>query len=109
MEHFFDAPSANILILAGIAFLAQAVFGRVGGLLGRLFGQIRPGARSRMLAGALGMALLIGGVKLHLLADARRGLSNETPKRASISALQPAISPILLLSFREGARPLPPA
>ena len=108
MGHLFDAPSANILIVAGIAFLAQAVFGRLGGLLGRLFGKIRPRPSSRMLAGVLGMGLVIGGVKLHLSADAGKELSNEPPKRASISALRPAVSPIPLLSSGEAAPPLPP-
>ena len=43
MEHLTDAPVANILILAGIMFVAVGLFGRIGGFIGSIFGTyLRP-------------------------------------------------------------------
>jgi hypothetical protein len=65
MEHLTDAPVANILILAGIVFLAVGLFGRVGGFIGSIFGNIEAGKNSRVLAGVLGLLLILGGGWLH--------------------------------------------
>jgi len=65
MDHLTDAPIANILILAGVIFLAVGVFGRVGGFIGSIFGNIEAGKNSRVLAGVLGLSLIVGGGWLH--------------------------------------------
>jgi hypothetical protein len=65
MDHLTDAPVANILILAGILFLAVGLFGRIGGFIGSIFGNIEAGKSSRALAGVLGVALIVGGGWLH--------------------------------------------
>jgi hypothetical protein len=65
MDHLTDAPIANILILAGVIFLAVGLFGRVGGFIGSIFGNIEAGKNSRVLAGVLGGLLIVGGAWLH--------------------------------------------
>jgi hypothetical protein len=65
MDHLTDAPVANILILAGIIFLAVGLFGRIGGFIGSIFGNIEAGQNSRVLAGVLGVLLIVGGAWLH--------------------------------------------
>jgi hypothetical protein len=65
MDHLADAPIANILILAGVIFLAVGLFGRVGGFIGSIFGNIEAGKNSRVLAGVLGACLIVGGGWLH--------------------------------------------
>src|ERR1700688_3280911 len=65
MDHLTDAPIANILILAGIIFLAVGLFGRIGGFIGSIFGNIEAGTNSRVLAGVLGVLLIVGGGWLH--------------------------------------------
>jgi hypothetical protein len=65
MDHLADAPVANILILAGIIFLAVGIFGRIGGFIGSIFGNIEAGKNSRVLAGVLGAILVVGGGWLH--------------------------------------------
>jgi len=65
MDHLADAPIANILILAGVIFLAVGLFGRVGGFIGSIFGNIEAGKNSRVLAGVLGTLLIVGGGWLH--------------------------------------------
>jgi hypothetical protein len=65
MDHLTDAPVANILILAGIIFLAVGLFGRIGGFIGSIFGNIEAGKNSRVLAGVLGVLLIVGGAWLH--------------------------------------------
>ena len=100
MEHLVDAPVANILVLAGVAFLGVAILGRIGGLLGQIFGSARADRQSRAMAGLLGIALLVGGVKLHLMGDAvaeqsrhleHRADRTQTSNRASVAeTLTPA-------------------
>ena len=75
MDHLTDAPVANILILAGIVFLAVGLFGRIGGFIGSIFGNIEAGNSSRVLAGALGVVLIVFGVRLHESGD-RKNASN---------------------------------
>lgn len=60
MEHLADAPIANILILAGVIFLAVGLFGRVGGFIGSIFGNIEAGQNSRVIAGVMGAFLIVG-------------------------------------------------
>ena len=82
MDHLTDAPAANILILAGVVFLAVAILGEVGGLLAKLFGPAKADLRSRAMAGLLGVALVVGGVKLHLISDAATEQSRHMAHRA---------------------------
>ena len=65
MDHLTDAPVANILIFAGIIFVAVGLFGRIGGFIGSIFGNIEAGKNSRVLAGILGVLLIVGGGWLH--------------------------------------------
>ena len=73
MDHLTDAPIANILILAGIIFLAVGLFGRIGGFIGSIFGNIEAGNNSRVLAGVLGVLLIVGGGWLHQEGDKTAG------------------------------------
>ena len=61
MDHLADAPIANILIIAGVIFLSVGLFGRVGGFIGSIFGNIEAGKGSRILGGLLGALLILGG------------------------------------------------
>jgi hypothetical protein len=74
LSHLIDAPLANILILAGLAFLAIAV-------LGRISGKIEPSAGGRVMSGVLGAVLLAYGIYAHSAVDmgARDGVQL-TPK-----------------------------
>jgi hypothetical protein len=65
LSHLVDAPVANILILAGLAFLTV-------GVLGKISGKIEPAASGRVMSGLLGAALLIYGICAHTSADAVR-------------------------------------
>lgn len=78
MDHLADAPIANILILAGVVFLAVGLFGRIGGFIGSIFGNIEAGKNSRVLAGVLGVLLIVGGVWMHQQSD-RSAASHATP------------------------------
>lgn len=69
MDHLADAPIANILILAGVIFLAVGLFGRIGGFIGSIFGNIEAGKNSRVLAGVLGSVLIVGGAWMHQQGD----------------------------------------
>ncbi len=89
MDHLADAPIANILILAGVIFLAVGLFGRVGGFIGSIFGNIEAGKNSRVLAGVLGACLIVGGGWLH--EDSHKQATSATPP-ASPAATTPASS-----------------
>jgi hypothetical protein len=75
MDPLTDAPVANILILAGVVFVAVGIFGRMGGFSGSIFGNIEAGRNSRALAGVLGLLLIGGGAWLHERGD-KPGTSN---------------------------------
>jgi hypothetical protein len=64
LPHLIDAPLANILILAGLGFLAVAV-------LGKISGKIEPGTGSRAMSGVLGIVLVLYGVHTHSATDAQ--------------------------------------
>ena len=59
VKELVDAPLANLLIVAGLAFLALAV-------VGKITGKIEPGRGGRIMAGLLGSALFVGGLIAHL-------------------------------------------
>jgi hypothetical protein len=65
VTHLLDAPVANVLILAGLAFLAVGVFGKISG-------KLEPGTTGRVASAAVGAALLIYGIYAHSASDARR-------------------------------------
>jgi len=99
MDHLADAPVANILILAGVIFLAVGLFGRVGGFIGSIFGNIEAGNNSRVLAGVLGTFLIVGGGWLHEEGH-KPAASNPPPTApaastpsASTAALAPSTPP----------------
>jgi hypothetical protein len=89
MDHLADAPVANILILAGIIFLAVGLFGRVGGFIGSIFGNIEAGKNSRVLAGVLGTFLIVGGGWLH---EQGHKPAASNPQPAAPSASTPSAS-----------------
>lgn len=96
MEHLTDAPVANILILAGIVFAAVGLFGKVGGFIGSIFGSIEAGKNSRILSGALGVVLIVGGGWMHEQADNQAAAPNpptqttQLPPNQSASQATPA-------------------
>lgn len=65
MEHLTEASIPNLLILAGLVFLVVGVFGKVGGFIGNILGQIQAGEKARILAGVLGAALVVVGIYMH--------------------------------------------
>jgi hypothetical protein len=66
MDFLANAPIANILILSGLIFVAVGLFGRIGGFIGSIFGNIEAGKSSRLLAGGMGVVLISGGAWLHV-------------------------------------------
>jgi hypothetical protein len=62
MTHALDAPIANVLILAGLFFLAIGVLGKIGA-------KIEPGTAGRVLSGLLGAVLVVGGLIWHSATD----------------------------------------
>lgn len=84
MDHLADAPIANILILAGVIFLAVGLFGRIGGFIGSIFGNIEAGKNSRVLAGLLGGLLILGGGWMHQQGD-KAAASHSTPANPAVT------------------------
>jgi hypothetical protein len=62
MTHALDAPIANVLILAGLFFLAIGVLGKIGA-------KIEPGTAGRVLSGLPGAVLVLGGLIWHSATD----------------------------------------
>lgn len=59
LDHLLQAPLANILILAGLCFLGV-------GAVGKITGKIEPDKIGRIIAGLLGLVLLVAGVGLYI-------------------------------------------
>jgi hypothetical protein len=76
LGHLVDAPLANILILAGLVFLGV-------GAVGKITGKIEPDKTGRMMAGLLGLVLLIAGLVTHVQSDS-----------SSRSAAPPPVVPV---------------
>lgn len=115
MDHLADAPIANILILAGVVFLAVGLFGRIGGFIGSIFGNIEAGKNSRVLAGVLGSLLIVGGVWMHQQSD-RSAASHAIPAPntpamtgASAAATPAATTPSVARAAVDPARGKPTA
>jgi hypothetical protein len=115
MEHLADAPIANILILAGVIFLAVGLFGRVGGFIGSIFGNIEAGQNSRVLAGILGAFLIVGGGWLHEQGDKSAAPKSSPASTASMTGAgstptaSPSPSPQPSAAIPMKADPSPPA
>lgn len=58
INNIISAPVANLLIIAGIAFLGIAV-------IGKIVGKIEPGKAGRLVSGGIGIILLIIGLVMH--------------------------------------------
>ena len=65
LSHLADAPLANILVLAGLAFLGI-------GVIGKISGKLEPSAAGRVMCGVLGTVLLVFGIYAHATADTAR-------------------------------------
>jgi hypothetical protein len=81
-----DAPIANILILAGLAFLAI-------GVVGKTSGKIEPGTTGRIMSGLLGTVLLIYGIYNHATADSARNQNEPTSEKPITQGRLPEKSP----------------
>jgi len=79
LTHLVDAPLANILILAGLAFLGVAVIGKISG-------KIEPSTSGRVMAGVLGLGLLAYGISAHSAADTVRAQSKQSSGQQSAGA-----------------------
>jgi hypothetical protein len=86
LSHMLDAPVANILILAGLAFLAIAV-------LGKISGKIEPSTTGRMMSGLLGMVLLIYGIYAHSSGDRAHNQGSQTSGKG-VTAGPPSHKPV---------------
>jgi hypothetical protein len=72
LSHLVDAPLANILILAGRAFLAIRIVGKTSG-------KIESSTTGRIISGLIGLVLLIYGIYTHSAADTARNQAKQTP------------------------------
>jgi hypothetical protein len=81
LTHLIDAPVANILILAGLAFLAV-------GVIGRISGKIEPSQSGRLLSGLLGTLLLVYGLYAHGAADTGREGAKPTAEKPTTEDLE---------------------
>ena len=104
MDHLADAPIANILILAGVIFLAVGIFGRLGGFIGSIFGNIEAGKNSRVLAGVLGALLIVGGGWLHVQTDKSAASTSVQPSPVTNASTAPSAA-----SGTSTATTVPPA
>ena len=71
IAHLVDAPLANILVLAGLTFLAIAILGKVSG-------KIEPGTAGRVMAGVLGAVLFVSGIYAHVKTDSANNQTQQT-------------------------------
>ncbi|MGA1841849.1 MAG: CARDB domain-containing protein [bacterium] len=58
INNIISTPVANLLIIAGIAFLGIAV-------IGKIVGKIEPGKTGRLVSGGIGIILLVIGLLMH--------------------------------------------
>jgi hypothetical protein len=62
IQHLLDQPIANVIVLAGVAFLFIAAVGKVAG-------KIEPDARGRIICGVLGVIMVPVGLIVHGFQD----------------------------------------
>ena len=83
ISHLTDAPIPNLLVLAGLAFVAIAV-------LGNITAKINPSKNGRIASGVVGAALIAGGLMFHASSDATRTVAtppiNSAPTTTSTQA-----------------------
>jgi len=82
LTHLVDAPLANILILAGLAFLGIAIVGKISGT-------IEPSTSGRVMAGVVGVGLFAYGMYAHSVLDTTRARSKQPEKQAAGAQSQP--------------------
>lgn len=78
LSHLADAPFANILFLAGLAFLAV-------GVLGKIAGKIEPDKVGRAAAAVVGVALICVGLYLHVSGDQQKDQNKQANNSNSAS------------------------
>jgi hypothetical protein len=61
-QHLVDAPIANLIVLAGLAFVFIAAVGKIAD-------KIEPDTRGRIACGVLGLVLIPGGIFMHALQE----------------------------------------
>jgi hypothetical protein len=83
ITHMFDAPIANLLLVAGIAFQGVVVLGNIANKIG-------PGKVGRILAGVVGSVLIIVDILMHSAHKSRPGAPACTtgPQIAAVPASQ---------------------
>jgi len=86
IPHLLDQPLANLIALAGLAFLFIAAVGKISG-------RIEPDFRGRIICGVLGLALVISGVFLHGSQDSK---SPPTQSQTAQPTDQPKTLPAVL-------------
>jgi hypothetical protein len=84
LSHLVDAPLANIFILAGLAFLAI-------GILGKVSGKTEASTTGRILSAVAGVVLMIYGVHSHDVADGEKG--NRATTTTSVPGKPPQRNP----------------
>lgn len=80
--HLTDAPIPNLLVLAGLVFVAIAV-------LGNITAKINPSKNGRIASGVVGAALIAGGLMFHAASDTTRAPATPPVGTAAV-ATQPA-------------------
>lgn len=83
LSHLADAPFANILFLAGLAFLAV-------GVLGKIAGKIEPDKIGRAASAAVGLALICVGLYLHVSGDHDK---DQNKQASNINSASPSPTP----------------
>lgn len=78
LSHLADAPLANILFLAGLAFLAI-------GVLGKIAGKIEPDKVGRVAAAVVGVALICGGLYMHVKGDQNKDQGKQASNGNTVS------------------------
>lgn len=84
ITHLVDEPLANLIILAGLAFLGIGVVGKIGGYI-----DIDPDRTGRVLAGVVGLALIPWGVNVHIKSDAASTAARQSPEPQAIALTLP--------------------
>ncbi len=88
LGHLVDAPLANVIVLAGLGFLAV-------GAIGKVSASINPSVISRVISGVVGIALLFYGLNAHVSADAHtEHASREGTATATVRPARPPIGSI---------------
>ena len=75
LVHLIDAPFPNLLIVAGLGFLAV-------GVIGKISANIAPGTGGRIMSGILGVILTVYGVQTHVNSDKKAANQAAASRRA---------------------------